>query len=124
MEIDDDTIAYFVEQRRHFEDLRQVVAQLAGILVLAASGGQRAAVPDHPMLEAAAGVLAHAIDGVRRARPFARARRHHDHLVQASAALVAALSESRRRFGRSRTVDEILRPCRAEDKEIRSEASA
>ena len=47
--LDDRTTAYILETRRPFEDLRQVASQLAGLLVLAASGAKSAA-PDHPML--------------------------------------------------------------------------
>ena len=45
--IDNETVAYILVARKHFEDLRQVAAQLAGLLVLAAAGG-KSATPDHP----------------------------------------------------------------------------
>ena len=50
--VDDATAAYIVENRKCFEDLKQVASQLAGLLVLAAAGSKEA-VPDHPMLGAA-----------------------------------------------------------------------
>ena len=50
--IDEATATYILENQRCFEDLKQVASQLAGLLVLAASGSKEA-VPDHPMLDAA-----------------------------------------------------------------------
>ena len=47
--IDDETVAYILKAQKYFEDLRQVAAQLAGLLALAAAGG-KSATPDHPML--------------------------------------------------------------------------
>ena len=37
-DVDDETVTYILATRKHFEDLRQVAAQLAGLLVLAAVG--------------------------------------------------------------------------------------
>ena len=51
--IDDRTTAYVIATQPVFEDLRQVAAQLAGLLVLAASGSKESA-PDHPMLASSA----------------------------------------------------------------------
>ena len=99
IDIDDDTAAYIIEHRKHFEDLRQVAAQLAGLLVLAASEA-RSATPDHPMLDMAEELFGEAVDGVRHARPTARAQRHHDHLLRAATSLGMALSEARERFAR------------------------
>ncbi|HEY6344194.1 MAG TPA: hypothetical protein VIY49_22100 [Bryobacteraceae bacterium] len=90
-DIDDQTAAYILETRMQFEDLRQVAAQLAGFLVLHASGAN-AASPDHPVLQAAADLHRGAADGVRSARPSARAAPHHRCLVEASADLDAALT--------------------------------
>jgi hypothetical protein len=90
-DIDDQTAAYSLETRMPFEDLRQVAAQLAGFLVLHASGAN-AASPDHPVLQVAADLLRGAADGVRSARPSARAALHHRCLVEACADLGAALT--------------------------------
>ena len=40
--VDDATAEYIVENQKCFEDLKQVAAQLAGLLVLAAAGSKEA----------------------------------------------------------------------------------
>jgi hypothetical protein len=90
-QVDDATAGYILETRECFEDLRQVTAQIAGVLVLAAAGG-RSAVPDHPMLEAAAELHRAAFDRLRGIRPTERARVHHLCLTQAAQALSNALA--------------------------------
>jgi len=65
--IDDKTVAYIVGAQKYFEDLRQIAAQLAGLLVLAAAGG-KSATPDHPMLEAAELLHESASAGIRGSR--------------------------------------------------------
>jgi hypothetical protein len=104
--VDDVTAAYILETRKCFEDLRQVAAQIAGVLVLAAAGG-KSATPDHPMLKAADELHRAALDAVRSVRPTERARAHHHCLVQASEALSVALSAARRV-----EIDPILIPVR------------
>jgi hypothetical protein len=106
--VDDATVVYILETRRHFEDLRKVASQLAGLLVLAAAGSKEST-PDHPMLNAAARLYREANDGLRRSRPTIRARSHHDYLLQAAAHLGAALSAA----NRIKDVDPILVPLRA-----------
>lgn len=86
-EIDDQTVEYTLAAQTWFEDLKQVAAQLAGLLVLEAAG----AAPDHPMRLSAQRVYQSAVDGLRSARVPARARRHHDHLLAASRKLGEAL---------------------------------
>lgn len=88
--IDDQTVAYTIAAQPYFEDLKQVVAQLAGLLVLEASG----AAPDHPMLASADQAYKNAVDGLKSARVPARARRHHDHLLAAALNLDEALRTS------------------------------
>jgi hypothetical protein len=109
--IDDATAVYILETRKCFEDLRQVAAQIAGVLVLAASGG-RSATSDHPMLDAAAELHQAASDQLRSARPPERAREHHHRLMRAadalSDALAAALSPAKRM-----EIDPILYSVRA-----------
>jgi hypothetical protein len=106
--IDDATAAYIVENRKCFEDLKQVASQLAGLLVLSASGSKEA-VPDHPMLHAAGELFQEAVDAMQSARPTERARRHHEHLRRASSMLGAALKEARADLN----VDRVLIPLRA-----------
>jgi len=86
-EIDDQTVEYILAAQTWFEDLKQVAAQLAGLLVLEAAG----AAEDHPMRLSAERVYKSAVDGLRSARVPARARRHHDHLLAASGKLGDAL---------------------------------
>jgi len=90
--MDDRTTAYVIAAQPVFEDLRQVAAQLAGLLVLAATGSKEST-PDHPMLMASRQVLAQADDGVRRAGALVSepARPHYDGLVNANGSLGAAL---------------------------------
>jgi len=106
--VDDATVVYILETRRHFEDLRQIASQLAGLLVLAAAGSKEAA-PDHPMLTAARQLHREAADGLLRSRPTLRARRHHEHLLDATSHLANALSAANRILD----VDPVLIPLRA-----------
>ena len=94
-EIDDRTAAYILETRPHFEDLKQVASQLAGLLVLAAAGG-KTATPDHPMLAAADELYRSAAQGVRSSHATIRARRHHTHLLRATETLGGALFTARK----------------------------
>jgi hypothetical protein len=89
-QIDDQTVAYTIAVQPFFEDLKQVAAQLAGLLVLEASG----AAPDHPMLTSADQAYQNAVDGLKSAHVPARARRHHDHLLAAALNLDEALRTS------------------------------
>jgi hypothetical protein len=104
--VDDLTAAYILETRKCFEDLRQVAAQIAGVLVLAAAGG-KSATPDHPMLEAAAELHQAAFDELRGIRPSERARAHRHCLMQAADALAIALAAAKRM-----EVEPILLPVR------------
>jgi hypothetical protein len=85
--VDDQTVAYMLAAQTWFEDLKQVAAQLAGLLVLKEAG----AAPDHPMLTSASQAYKNAADGLKSARVPAPARRHHDHLLAAAATLDEAL---------------------------------
>jgi hypothetical protein len=114
-QIDDQTAAYVLEQRKHFEDLRQVAAQLAGLLVLAAAGANGAA-PGHPLLETAEQLFHDAADGIRSARVPLRARQHHHRVVAAIAAIRHALDAAQTHLGRQSPpgdFDPILVPLRA-----------
>ena len=84
---DDQLTAYVIQTQPYFEDLRQVAAQLAGLLVLDAAG----AAPDHPMLLSARSAYENAVDGLRSARVPLRARAHHRHLLSAAVCLDEAL---------------------------------
>ena len=113
--LDDLTVAYVLIVRPHFENLRHVAGQLAGLLVLAAAGA-RSAAPDHPMLHSAETLFQESLDGIRRARATDRALLHHQHLAQAAASIDIALSAARDRLGRPNgraDLDPILTPLRA-----------
>jgi hypothetical protein len=84
---DDQTTAYVLQAQPCFEDLKQIAAQLAGLLVLEESG----AAQDHPMLLSAQSAYRKAVDELRSARVPARARMHHNHLLAAARNLEAAL---------------------------------
>jgi hypothetical protein len=90
--LDDRTVRYVMATQPIFEDLRQVAAQLAGLLVLAATGSKDSS-PDHPMLTASEHVLSKATDGVKRVAVPAddTARLHHRELIEATAALEQAM---------------------------------
>src|SRR5277367_5772258 len=105
--VDDATATYILENQRCFEDLKQVASQLAGLLVLAATGSKEAA-PDHPMLGAARELFREADDALRRASPTRRARSHHEHLARAAASIAIALKEA----DGSLNVDRALVPLR------------
>ena len=88
--IDDQTTAYILTVQVYFEDLKQVAAQLAGLLVLEDAG----AAPDHPMLASASRAYKNAADGLKSVRVPARTRAHHNHLLAAAAKLDEALRTS------------------------------
>ena len=91
--IDDQTAQYILVVQKHFEDLKQVAAQLAGYLVLEAAGSKEA-VPDHPMLGSARQLYQTAADGVQSVRATPRAQAHHQHLLAAVEKLGMALHAS------------------------------
>lgn len=106
-DIDDQTAAYILHTRRPFEDLRQAAAQIAGMLVLNASGANTAS-PDHPLLKTATDLHRSAVDEVHGAQPTARARRHHRYLLDAGSAVAEALAAARKGV----EVDPVLTPLR------------
>src|SRR6185436_1480252 len=91
--MDDRTVAYVIAARPLFDDLRQVAAQVAGLLVLAATGSKEST-PDHPMLAASVVVLAKAGDGVKGAAALVTdgARPHHTRMAAAASSLQRALA--------------------------------
>jgi len=105
--VDDATVAYMAATRRYFEDLRQVAAQLAGLLVLEAAGAQ-SGMPEHPMLAAAGQLYSEAVEGIQHIRVTEQARQHHEFLLQAAAAIGSALAAARQRL----EIDPVLTPLR------------
>jgi len=106
---DDATAAYIVETRPAFDDLRQVLSLLAGLLVLEASGASEEAA-GHPMLTSAREMLEHAADAIRQARPTRLSARHHRLLLVAASTLDTALREAATttRRGRPDGLDKVL----------------
>ncbi len=124
--VDDETVAYILEAQKYFEDLRQVAAQLAGLLVLAAAGG-KAATPDHPMLDAAERLHRSAETGIRSLRPTPRASAHRDCLSRAAAALECALSSAHSHLWQAEQnagMEPILHPLQAAYDQLRLAAGA
>jgi hypothetical protein len=77
-DLDDATTAYVLEARVAFDGMRRAAAQLAGLLLVAATGGRSG--QDHPMLALTAPP---------------RATHHHLHLMQGEHALSVALERAR-----------------------------
>jgi len=117
--LDDATAVYIVENQRCFEDLKQVASQLAGMLVLSASGSKEPT-PDHPALVSARELFREADGASRRAQPTARAEKHHFHLRRAAMMIGEALRETHGAFD----VDRILVPLRAGYSELERAADS
>ena len=105
--LDDATVAYVMTARRAFEDLRQVAAQLAGLLVLEAAGAGNGG-PEHPMLAAARQRHAEAAETLHGARVTKRARRHHEFLLAAADLIGRAIEAA----DRGLDIDPVLEPLR------------
>ena len=95
--LDDRTVAYVLATRPAFEDLKQVAAQLAGLLVLVAAGSC-AAGPEHPILTVAHRILAEVDDVLGAAAPSPAALAHHRLLVRAAASLRRACVRAQERL--------------------------
>jgi hypothetical protein len=89
--LDDRTVSYLIVAQPLFEDLRQVASQLAGLLVLKATGSRDAS-PEHPMLHAARHLFDAARDGIEQAQPTEPARQHHGSLRRSCEFLATALA--------------------------------
>ena len=109
--LDDGTVRYVLETRPHSR-MRHALGHVAGMLVLAAAGA-RTVTQDHPLFAAARQTFDRVGDGIRAARPDARATHHHRHLLVLDALGVALQHEGEdlhlHGMGRER-VDAVLRP--------------
>jgi hypothetical protein len=125
--LDEATVAYVLATRPHFDGLRQAASQLAGLLVLAASGA-RSITQEHAMLDAARQAHAEAADGLASATVSARARHHHRHLVEAAQVIEIALkraTESMHDYAAGRRdVDAALAPLKAGYRHLQWAAAA
>lgn len=91
---DDAVVAYGLEMAPPFEDLRQVAAQIAGMLLLV-TAGSKAATRGHPMLRMADDMYQGAIERIRSATVPRGAAHHHHHLVKAMVLIGEALTSCR-----------------------------
>lgn len=94
----DESGRYMLEAHRHFDDLKLVASQIAGILLVVEScaGGS---IMGHPMLAQAQSLFEESRDGIRSLKPDASSQHHHHHLAKASSAIattLAALTTNRR----------------------------
>ena len=119
---DDTTINYVLKTQPHFEDLRNALGQLAGMLVLAAAGS-KTVTQDHPLFATARQTFARVSDGIRSVRPTARAVHHHQHLIAALAAMGAALKRAQEDLHLSamarERVDAVLVPLQSAHQQLR-----
>lgn len=106
MQVDSDTALYIQQVRPRFEDLRQIAAQLAGLLVLAATNANSAG-PDHPLLTSARQLYGEALEGLQVSRATPAARAHHRHLAEAAKSIGLALDAAR-----GVEIDPVLIPLR------------
>ncbi len=113
MELDRATVAYVVASRKHFDRLRQATGQLAGLLVLAASG-VNSITPEHAVLAAARAAYAEAAANIRCIGVPERARHQHHHLLLAVDLIGVALqhcgSEIAAYAINRRNIDDALHP--------------
>ncbi len=125
-ELDDATAAYVLAMRNPFELLRRAAAQLAGLMVLVASGARNVAA--HPMLDLAIEAQAEADDLVRSERVSVpeHARHHRLHLRRANRALAEALAAARQHVSRKdpAAVEEIMAPLHVAYRELQWAAFA
>lgn len=125
-ELDDATAAYVLAMRDPFELLRRAAAQLAGLMVLVASGARNVAA--HPMLDLALEAQAEADEliGSRSSLVPERASHHRLHLLRGNRALAEALAAARRDVSRNdpETIDRIMAPLRAAYRELQWAALA
>lgn len=125
--LDENTVAYVLATRPHFDGLKQATGQIAGLLVLAAAG-TKSITQEHAMLEAARAAHAEAADGLKAVRVPPLAVHHHHHLVQAAMAIGAALEMAASQMhdyacGR-RDVDAALQPVKLGYRHLHWAASA
>lgn len=93
-QLDDRTLAYVLAVRPCFDALRQVAAQLAGLLVLASSGG-RTTVLQIPVLDLAVDAFGEAEDTIHVVPVPPRALHYHFHLARAADRIGGALAIAR-----------------------------
>jgi hypothetical protein len=121
---DGPTLAYMLATREPFEDLRQVVTQIAAFLILAAakSNGWR----DHPMIDATLAGFGRVSDAIRAVAVPNRAQHVHSHLVKAETHVATALNiiaKHRARFD-DNALDAALGAIQAAQREMQWSSAA
>jgi hypothetical protein len=89
-DMDNGSIAYAIGMQQPFECLQSAAAQLAGVLILAATGS-RSGSPDHPILAVAIGNHQQAVDGMGSVKVPAESRHRHLHVKRASSLIADAI---------------------------------
>jgi hypothetical protein len=108
--MDDQTAVYILATRPAFEDLRQAISQMAGVLLLTAARAKN----ESSNLEPARKLHRQALETLREARISARAAVHHQHLSRAAEDLETALNKAVGPLN----VEAILPPLRAAYEEL------
>lgn len=122
-ELDVTTVSYVLDMRLPFEDLRQVAAQLAGILLLAAAGSKLATLK-HPMFGVASTSYERAMDSIRSVTVPQRARHHHHHLMKSARLIGNALTFCRSSGALKADLDLILSSLREAWNQLKLAAAA
>jgi hypothetical protein len=101
------TAVYVADCQDPFGLLCQAVSQMAGLLVLEATGAGRWAL-EHPMLDSVRKTTEEAAGQLAALRPTERARHHHQHMMDAlDASQLALVSMERRRMKRADRSDPL-----------------
>jgi hypothetical protein len=122
-ELDVTTVSYLLDMRSPFEDLRQVAAQLAGILLLAAAGS-RLATLQHPMFGVASASYERAMDSIQSVTVPQRARHHHHHLMKSARLIGNALASCKSNIALTTDLDLILSSLREAWDQLKLAAAA
>jgi len=122
-ELDKTTVTYVLDMGRPFEDLRQVAAQLAGVLLLAAARS-KFATPQHPVLGIASVSFERAMESIQSATVPARAQHHHVHMLKSARLIGDALASCKSTGALSAELDFLLSILREAWDELRSAAAA
>lgn len=103
------TTLYVLACQAPFNRLRQTASQYAGLLLLAAIGGNE--VRDLPMLDLARRAVGAAADAVRALPVTVQAAHHHRHMLQAVRLLEATAEVDWSALGRQPEIGQRLRLC-------------
>lgn len=122
-ELDDAVVTYGLEMAPLFEDLRQVAAQIAGMLLLM-TAGSKAATRGHPMLRMVDDMYQGAIERIQSAAVPRGAAHHHHHLVKAAVLIGEALTSGRTVRAMAGDVDPALASLQGGWEQLRFTAAA